>query len=229
MADDKIKILIVDDQEGIRESLASILELYGYEVSAFEDGYKAIEKVKDISFDIAFIDIKMPGIDGVETFMEIKKITPETIVFMMTAYADQELVKKAVNEGAHSCLSKPLEIEAILEYISSVKYSVNIVLVGKEQPYVNDVKKDLLSSGYKTALLGNLDDACKYTLRKTPNLIIIDDSQCDVPALENLKNCLGDKCTKLILYGNSKDSELAKKSDKYLEKPFTARQIVEVI
>ena len=71
---DNLKILVVDDEDSLRISLASILELEGYEVKMAEDGYKAIELAKQEDFDIIFSDIRMPGISGTETFKEIKKI-----------------------------------------------------------------------------------------------------------------------------------------------------------
>lgn len=108
------RILIVDDQDGIRESMAGILELEGYEIFAFDDGNKALEKVRDIPFDFAFLDVKMPEIGGIEILRNIKKLHPETIVFMMTAFAEDEMIRQALEAGASGCIHKPFEMEQII-------------------------------------------------------------------------------------------------------------------
>ena len=72
----KAKILVVDDMKGMRLTLAVTIEEMGYDVTGVEDGYQAIDAVKKAHFDLIFMDIKMPGINGVQTFREVKKISP---------------------------------------------------------------------------------------------------------------------------------------------------------
>ena len=120
MEDRKLKILIVDDEDGLRLSMAGIIEMDGHEVLDASNGYDAIELAKKHVFDAAFLDIKMPGINGVETFKQIKKISPATTVVMMTAYAVQHLIKEALDEGAYACISKPFDMEKIMETIKDI-------------------------------------------------------------------------------------------------------------
>ena len=72
----KAKILIIDDEQGIRDLLSFELEHRGYNVSTAQNGEEGIAKAKKETFDLAIIDLKMPGIDGITTFKEIKKIRP---------------------------------------------------------------------------------------------------------------------------------------------------------
>lgn len=111
----KGRILIVDDQDGIRESMAGILELEGYEIFAFDDGNKALETIREIPFDFAFLDVRMPGIGGIDILRSIKKVHPETIVFIMTAFAEDDLMRQAREAGASGCIHKPFEMEQIIE------------------------------------------------------------------------------------------------------------------
>ena len=67
-----------------------------------------------------FMDIRMPGMDGVETFLKIKEILPDCIVVMMTGYAVESLIEKALSQGAKTCLSKPVSIEQLLEIADEV-------------------------------------------------------------------------------------------------------------
>ncbi len=116
----KTNILIVDDNVGLAETLSFILKKKGYRAGIAKDGNEAVKKVKDKFFDIIFVDIKMPLMNGVEAYKEIKQISPVSIVFMMTAYGVDELVQEALEEGAHSILYKPMDIEKTLTLIEEV-------------------------------------------------------------------------------------------------------------
>ena len=110
-------VLIVDDDHGIRFTLQGIIEDEGYSVRSAEDGYKAIELVKETAFHWVFMDIRMPGLNGVETYLEIKKISPESKVVMMTGFSVEALVKEALEEGVYAVLYKPLPVEQVLGLI----------------------------------------------------------------------------------------------------------------
>ncbi|NQW22236.1 MAG: response regulator [SAR202 cluster bacterium] len=112
-------VLIVDDDIGIRFTLEGIIDDEGYKVRGTEDGYQAIELAKEITFQWVFMDIRMPGINGVETYLEIKKISPESKVVMMTGFSVEELVKQALDEGVYAVLYKPLPVEQVLEILRS--------------------------------------------------------------------------------------------------------------
>jgi CheY-like chemotaxis protein len=120
MADSKPKVLIVEDQRSMRLTLAGIIEDQGYDVTEVEDGYRAIEAVRKSAFDLVFMDIKMPGINGVQTFREIKKISQRPVVVMMTGFAVEDLVKEALEEGAFSVVYKPFEIDEVIRLMESV-------------------------------------------------------------------------------------------------------------
>jgi len=116
----KKNILVVNDERGIRQMLGDILKDRGYNIFMAEDGYKAIEKVKEISSAIVFLDIRMPGINGVETLKEIKKISPETRVIMITAYADRNLEKEAIKQGADIVIHKPFDIKKVIAIVEKL-------------------------------------------------------------------------------------------------------------
>lgn len=116
----KTNVLIVDDLRSIRLTLGGILEDEGHNVVIVGDGYQAIEAVKKTHFDVIFMDIKMPGIDGVQTFMEVKKIDSRAVVIMMTGYSVEDLVKRAVSEGAYTCLHKPFDIAKVIALVETI-------------------------------------------------------------------------------------------------------------
>lgn len=118
---DTALILVVDDRLDDRETFKDALESRGYSVTTAKDGYEAIELVKEGNFDIIFIDVKMPGVDGVKTFEEIHKIRPEIPVIMVTGYSAEELVRDAIDKGAYACIHKPLDMDVVLKMVEEVK------------------------------------------------------------------------------------------------------------
>ena len=107
-------LLVVDDEEGVRRSLKKVLEKDGYAVSLAEDGNRAIDIVREDPYRIETVisDYKMPGIDGLETLIEIGKINPEVTRIMLTGYATMESAIESVNAGIDGFVTKPfLNIE----------------------------------------------------------------------------------------------------------------------
>jgi len=109
----KIKVIVADDETGALESFKMILEIKDYEVHTYLNGPDAIEAAKNTSFDIAFIDIRMPGMDGIEVLKQLKTITPSTEVIIMTAYSTEEYQSNAITCGAMEYLRKPFLMEEI--------------------------------------------------------------------------------------------------------------------
>lgn len=114
-------ILVVDDEQGMRDLFAFTLRSEGYRVTTAADGYEALQRVRDTSFDLAFIDIKMPEMDGLKTYQAIKEISPGMAVFMMTGYSVEDLVREAIKEGALGCVYKPFNVEEVLNKVKQVQ------------------------------------------------------------------------------------------------------------
>lgn len=111
----KATVLVVDDEEGILETLSGILEDEGYEVITASSGEQALTLVKELSPEVILLDVWMPqGIDGLETLKGIKEITQEPVVIMISGYANIDMAVQATKLGAHDFLEKPLSLEKIL-------------------------------------------------------------------------------------------------------------------
>ena len=119
MADNKLEILVVDDHRNMRQTLSGIIQEQGHQVTQAEDGYQALNEVKKTSFDLVFMDIIMPGINGVQVLREIKKIDPEVPVVMMTGFSVEHLVNDAVAEGAISVIYKPFRLAQVMGFVES--------------------------------------------------------------------------------------------------------------
>lgn len=114
---DKGRILIVDDQEEILGSLEAILADEGHEVILARDGQEALHIVQNDSPDVVFLDIWIPGIDGMQTLKAIKKIDPQCAVIMMSGHGTIETAVKAIKLGATDYLEKPLNLEDVLHIV----------------------------------------------------------------------------------------------------------------
>lgn len=104
-----IGILIVDDEFSVRDSLFNWFKTEGYRVDTAENGMEALKKLQESSWDIVLVDIKMPGMDGMELQRHIKKVDSSTIVIIITAYATVDTAVEAMKEGAFDYLSKPID------------------------------------------------------------------------------------------------------------------------
>ena len=103
------RILIIDDDDALRESLQLVLSAEGYDVVGAEDGATALEITEKTPFELILCDLRMPGIDGMELLPQLVRRHPETTVIMMSAYGTDELALEAMNQGAYDYLAKPFQ------------------------------------------------------------------------------------------------------------------------
>ncbi len=120
-------ILIVDDDADICDTLTQILEVQGYEVLSAKSGEEAVMMTKGTSFQIAFIDVKLPKIDGLETLLRLKEINPDIIVIMMTGFRNEvkEALDKAQAASAITCLYKPFDPSIAAELVKKIAVKKN--------------------------------------------------------------------------------------------------------
>lgn len=108
------KILVVDDEEIIRDSISYILESEGYEVDKAENGKIAYEKIKEKHFDLVITDIEMPAMKGTELLEKIKTLDPQTAVIIITAFGSLDTAITALRNGASDYILKPVEFDELL-------------------------------------------------------------------------------------------------------------------
>jgi two-component system NtrC family response regulator len=117
---EKAKILIAEDEKAQRDLLEGFLKKEGFSVGTASNGRQAIEKIGGAFFDIAFLDYKMPELDGLQTLREIRKRFPDLPVVMMTAYGTVETAVASMKEGALDYLTKPIDLDELLLIIQKV-------------------------------------------------------------------------------------------------------------
>ncbi|HEX7608224.1 MAG TPA: sigma-54 dependent transcriptional regulator, partial [Candidatus Cryosericum sp.] len=106
-------ILVVDDEENIRELLRESLEDEGYRVNVAKNGQEAVEKVKAMSPDTVLMDVKMPVMSGMDAFLKIKESQPDLPVIFLTAFGSSDLAISAMKSGAYDYLTKPFDVDEV--------------------------------------------------------------------------------------------------------------------
>ncbi|GAF67124.1 putative chemotaxis protein CheY [Bacillus sp. TS-2] len=109
----KEKILIVDDQYGIRVLLCEIFKKDGYQVFEAANGVLALEVIHKENPSLVLLDMKIPGMDGLEILKKLKETHPHIKVIMMTAYGELNLINEALESGAEAHFSKPFDIDDV--------------------------------------------------------------------------------------------------------------------
>jgi two-component system sensor histidine kinase/response regulator len=113
-----MRVLVVDDELGIREGCRRALTSQGFEVEAAENGPSGLRKLREESFDILLVDAMMPGMSGLEMLEQARQLYPELICIIITGYATVELAVQAMREGAHDFIAKPFTPGLLLQVMN---------------------------------------------------------------------------------------------------------------
>ncbi len=117
MADD-VSVMLVDDEEIVCKRLKAALEKYGYSIDVFQSGEKAIDRLKEKTYDIVVTDIRMDEVNGLDVLRAVRAGSPETKIIMITGYATAEVAREAQAKGAFAFIAKPFrpkDLHALLE------------------------------------------------------------------------------------------------------------------
>jgi len=182
------KILVVDDQAGIRLTLKGILSKKGYEVMVAPDGPSAIEMVKNEKFQVILMDIKMPGMSGVEAFVKIKELNSQTIVIMMTGFALEEEIQQAIQEGAYTVIHKPFEMDKILGIIEECLKHQTLVLIVDDRLEERELLHSILKKrGYKVIEAESGEECVKAVKERQFQVILLDEKLPGIDGIETMR------------------------------------------
>jgi len=170
----KANILIVDDEIDLLETLGDIFESKGYNVTMVEDGNRAIELLKKKYFDIILMDLKMPGINGVESFKEVKKLHPSAAVIMMTAGSVGEEIKEALGAGAEAIIDKPFNVKKLVATIESI-LERPLILVVDDRVEDRETLRDILADkNYRAFVAKDGYEAIDIVRKSDFDIILMD-------------------------------------------------------
>jgi two-component system response regulator HydG len=232
---DKINVLVVDDLKSSRLTLGGILEDEGHNVVLAENGYQAIEAAKQVPFDLVFMDIKMPGINGVQTFREVKKTNPNAAVIMMTAYSVEDLVREALEEGAYAVVYKPFDMEHVVSIIESVLHRTLILVVDDYFADRETLKSILEERGYRVFAAVSGAEALTKVKEKHFDIVFLDIRLPDIDGahiFEEVKSI--DPEAAVIMMTGYSEEELIRRAISHgaytcIYKPFDVEKILTVV
>lgn len=162
----KLDIQIVDDDQDLAESLAEFMELGGHHVRRAHSGMEAIEQFRDFRFDLVFMDIKMPGIDGVDALIEMKSIRPHADVVLMSGYSVQDRIEKALAVGAQQVLRKPLDLAHIGSILDVETARQLVLIIDDDDDFVDSITEILKLKGHAVATACNGEDGFRQIMDK---------------------------------------------------------------
>ena len=174
MTESRPKIMVVDDDSGMRLTLEGIIEDEGFEVMGVGDGYKAIELVKETAFALIFMDIRMPGINGVETYREVRKLSPDSVVVMMTGFSLEELVREALEEGAYAVIYKPYPMEQIIDIVQAVLKTTFVLVVDDRAADRTTLRALLEEAGYVVSEAASGSEALSVASLRHHRIVLMD-------------------------------------------------------
>jgi len=115
-----LKLLIVDDQKGIRRLLTEVFLEYGYDIESCGNGIKALEVIPQFKPDLIIMDVKMPGMNGIDVLKKLREKDKDIQVIMMTAYGDQYYVNQAEELGIAGFIIKPFDLNALKQQVGEL-------------------------------------------------------------------------------------------------------------
>mgnify|MGYP006286575723 CR=1 FL=1 len=182
------RVLVVDDNREFCSNVTDILELRGYEVTSAHDGQEGVEAVKGNGFDVVLLDVKMPVMNGLETYRRIKEIEPHTPVIMMSAFAVEDLIRDALREGAYGYLKKPIDFDQLFKIIQSTAGEGAMVLVADDDENLCENMRQILSDrGYRVCVVNDGNEAVEKAAKNHFDIMLLD---MKLPPLNGLETYL---------------------------------------
>ena len=183
---EKSRILIVDDDQKMTKTLQDIITVKGYEVKSAHSGPEAMKNLAEVQFDCVLTDIKMPEMNGVELYKAIKEVQPDIPVVLMTAYTTDELIREGLEEGAIACLTKPLDIEALLSFFSLLSKERSIVIVDDDPRFCGTLGDILLKKSFTVVQITDPHDVAEK-IGQDAQVVLLDMKLNSVSGLDVLK------------------------------------------
>ncbi len=170
----KMSVLIVDDDLDFAESLAELIQIEGHSSHVSTSGVDAISQYSQKPFDLVLMDMKMPGMNGVEAFNGIRKEYGGAQVAMMTGFAVESQLSEALHNGALEILTKPIQINALDSLLEHTLKKQTVLLVDDDVDFSSSVKEILENKGLRTIVVTGGDEAVIAALHGGFDVLLLD-------------------------------------------------------
>ena len=168
------RALVVDDDHSMVRTLTDILHLQGWEVRPAYSGEMAVTAATRETFDIVLMDVKMPGIDGVDAYRAMKQARPDIRVILMTAYAAPDRLSQAERDGVVNVLMKPVNVAELLPLLAErLDEDRPVLLIDDDTVFLRTLSEVLRLRGYEVATAEDLAHATRLIAEKRPLAVML--------------------------------------------------------
>ncbi len=169
-----MNILVVDDDRDLAESLAGMLEVDGHRATLAFTGEDGIARFRRERFDLTLMDVKLPGISGVEALDEIRQMSPGAQIIMMTAYRVGQLLGEAVDNGAVTVLQKPFTVDMVSAALRQAAPEGIVLLIDDDPDFATELRESLGESGIRLSIAATGEEAFDRVSRNGFDALILD-------------------------------------------------------
>jgi two-component system response regulator HydG len=187
MEENKLNILVVDDDRRMVRTMCDILKINGYDASDAYSGQEAVEKVRAALFDCVLMDIKMPGNGGINAMQMIKDLLPDLPVILMSAYATEELAAEAKKQGAYAVLTKPFDVQMVLSFLSLLRREESILIVDDDPLFCRTLTDILQARGCRVQSEDDPGRVLDHMKEEYKLVVVLDIKLGDTNGLDVLK------------------------------------------
>jgi CheY-like chemotaxis protein len=167
-------ILVVDDEVDTCRNLSDILTDLGYRVDVAHDGPSALELVRRNAYDVALLDLRMPGMDGLELFHRIRELRSGTVGIIVTAYAGTDTTERALAAGAWQVLPKPVDFQRLLAVVEEAVGQPLVLIVDDDPDLCASLRDVLEERGYRVCLARSGKEAAGHLNDTSFRVVLID-------------------------------------------------------
>jgi DNA-binding NtrC family response regulator len=167
-------VLVVDDDIDACSNLADILGDMGYQVDVAHDGLSALEKLRQKPYDVALLDFRMPGMDGLTLYREIRKLRADTVALIITAYATNETSSEALTAGAWKVLPKPVDFSQLLPLVEKASQEPLVMVVDDDHDLCENLWSLLRDRGFRVCLANSREEAESRLPGRDFQVVLID-------------------------------------------------------
>lgn len=232
-----MKILVVDDDRRIVKTTCDILRIKGHEAIPAFTGEEGVEMVKSDLPDCVLMDIRMPGISGVEALKQMKAIAPALPIVLVSAYTTGEVVSEAKEAGAYAVLAKPLNFQMVLSFLSLLHKEENILVVDDDPSFGKTLKDILTLRGYQVETETDSYKVMQHLETNYKLVVVLDLKLGDGDGVEVLKQIHAKYPNKPVVMMTGYRQEMSKAIDKasqigaytVLYKPFETEALFQMI
>jgi CheY-like chemotaxis protein len=171
-------ILVVDDNKDLLNTFALILKRKGFIVDTADDGLNALEKFKKNHFDLVLMDVVMPNMNGMDAFQKMREIDTRAKIILVTAYCEEDQLKKVVSQGAYRALYKPVNIANLMALIAEATNDPNILVVDDDVDFGYSMARMLEVQGYKVSTANSGFEALNLSKQQNFNIAFVDIKMC---------------------------------------------------